>query len=81
MRKVVVDLGNRESCSGLTYVALSRAQVLESILLIPVSRDRFALLSSKKELQVRLTEEKRLLQAAAQTLLRYPDIVAESNLS
>jgi ATP-dependent exoDNAse (exonuclease V) alpha subunit len=76
--KIVVDLSGKESCAGLTYVALSRVNSLQNLLLVPVENDRFHQLKKKKELQHRL-KEVRLQRLAELTVLRYSNITAKSS--
>lgn len=78
--KIVVDLSDKESCAGLTYVALSRVKSLQNLLLLPVDDDRFHQLKTKRELHYRLKEELRLQQLAEGTLLRYSNVAAKSKI-
>ena len=61
MDKIILNLGNREFATGLTYTALSRAKELENIAFEPFPLlERIANLSKSKMFQNRLNEENRL---------------------
>ena len=59
--KVVIDVGNKEFSSGLTYVACSRVRHLKDLLFTsPFPYDRLSNLSKSLRLQDRLKEDSRL---------------------
>ena len=59
--KVVIDIGNKEFSSGLTYVACSRVRSLKDLLFTtPFSYERLSNLSKSKHLRERIQEEHRL---------------------
>jgi len=58
--KIWIDLGNSERSPGLSYVALSRARNLQSIIVEPMSFQRLESLGKSKTLNERVEEEKRL---------------------
>ena len=60
--KVVIDIGNKEFCSGLTFVACSRVRHLNDLLFVaPVSYQRFSNISNSARLRERLNEDQRLI--------------------
>lgn len=69
--RIVVDLGSKEGCTGLSYVGISRAELLERILLIPFADDRLEKTSRRPQLIMRVAEEKRLEKLATTTLQKY----------
>ena len=63
MDKVILNLGDREFASGLTYTALSRAKKLENIAFEPddfPTLERIMRIFNKDPFKERLLEEKRL---------------------
>ena len=62
LSKIIVNLGNKEYASGLTYTALSRTTHLQNIAFDPKfpPLDRFKSIFWTKRFQKRLAEEKRL---------------------
>lgn len=53
--KCIIDIGNREFCSGLTYVALTRARNLSDIMFKPFfSLTRFSCIGKQMSLQSRV---------------------------
>lgn len=68
--KVVIDVGKKEFSSGLTFVACSRVRHLNDILFDPpFPFQRVGNLSRSQRLQERLSEDSRLQQLEAATLL------------
>ena len=63
MDKIILNLGDREFASGLTYTALSRAKKFENIAFEPddfPTLDRIMRILNKDIFKERLLEEKRL---------------------
>ena len=59
--KVMIDIGRKEFCAGLTYVACSRVRRLKDLLFIsPFPYERLSNISKSKRLQERLCEDERL---------------------
>lgn len=73
-RKVVIDIGDREMCSGLTFVALSRAKRLDDIAFsFPMfSWRRMSRCAEGKHLQTRKNFEARLDGAGEVTEAKFP---------
>lgn len=56
--KVIIDIGKKEFCAGLTYVACSRVRRLKDLLFIsPFPYERLSNISKSKRLQKRLHED------------------------
>ena len=67
MDKIILNLGNREFATGLTYTALSRAKELKNIAFEPFPElDRIANLSKSAMFQNRRNEENRLKKKEAE---------------
>ena len=67
MDKIILNLGNKEFATGLTYTALSRAKELENIAFEPFpTLNRIANLSTGQRFQTRLKEENRLKKIEAE---------------
>ena len=61
LENVVIDIGKKEFCSGLTYVACSRVRRLQDLLFAsPFSYQRLSNISKSARLQQRLNEDERL---------------------
>ena len=58
--KAAIDLGNRETCTGLTFVCLSRANRIDDVLVTAMPLDRIDRLGQSPVLQARRVEEVRL---------------------
>jgi ATP-dependent DNA helicase PIF1 len=56
----IVNIGSKELCAGLTYVALSRVRQLSHLCIYPVNYDRLLKISKCSALNDRKQEEKRL---------------------
>ena len=54
--KAVVDLGPKEACTGLTFVCLGRAKILEDLMVEPMSFDRIGNLGNLSTMKARLQE-------------------------
>ena len=72
--KVVIDLGPKEACTGLTFVCLSRAKRLVDLMVEPMSFDRIGNLGNSSTMKARLQEEVRLVEFAQSTRVRYADM-------
>ena len=74
--KVVIDLGPKEACTGLSFVCLSRAKRLVDLMVEPMSFDRIGNLGNSSTMKARLQEEVRLVELliAQGTRVRYTDI-------
>ena len=71
--KVVIDLGPKEACTGLTFVCLSRAKRLVDLMVEPTSFDRIGKLENSATMKARLQEEVGLVELAQGTRVRYTD--------
>ena len=61
--KIILNLGEHEFSSGLTYTALSRAKKLQDIAFeVPLSFDRIMEIFNLDRFRQRLAEEERLSQ-------------------
>ena len=60
LEQIWVDLGKSERSQGLSYVALSRARNLQSIIVEPMSFERLDSLKNKPCVKMRINEENRL---------------------
>ena len=69
--QAVVDLGVKESCTGLTFVCLSRAKNIRDLVVEPMAFDRLSRLGESPTLKARMDEEVRLRQLALDTVSRY----------
>ena len=72
--KVVIDLGPKEACTGLTFACLSRAKRLVDLLVEPMSFERVGNLGNSSTMKARLQEEVRLVELAQGTRVRYTDM-------
>ena len=63
-----IDVGKKETTLGMTYVALSRARNLSS-LIEPMTYDRLSSIKKVESLKYRLNEENRLQAIANLTVL------------
>lgn len=64
LEKAWIDVGKKETTLGMTYVVLSCARNLLSLIMEPMTFDRLNSIKKNESLQYRLQEEKRL-QATA----------------
>ena len=55
--RVVIDLGPKEACTGLTFVCLSRAKRFVDLMVEPMSFDRKGNLGNSSTMKARLQEE------------------------
>ena len=58
--QIWIDLGKSERTPGLSYVALSRARNIKSLMIEPLSFERLDSLKDKAYIQKRKREEERL---------------------
>ena len=65
--KAWVDIGKKEYCTGMSYVALSRVRNLSSIVIEPITFDRLKCIGKSETLKYRLNEETRLKAIAKRT--------------
>ena len=72
--KVVVELGPKEACTGLTFVCLSGAKRLVDLMVEPMSFERVGNLGNSSTMKARLQEEVRLVELAQSTRVRYTDM-------
>ena len=68
LEKAWVDISKKECTLGITYVALSRARNLTSLVIEPMTYDRLSSIKKMQSLSYRLQEEKRLQVIANLTL-------------
>ena len=68
LEKAWVDIGKKECTLGITYVALSHARNLTSLVIEPMTYDRLSSIKKMQSLSYRLQEEKRLQVIANLTL-------------
>ena len=61
LKKVKIDLGDKEFAAGLSFVALSRARSLNDIYFKQFTFERLERIKNCKRLQERKKEEERLL--------------------
>ena len=66
-------MGPKETCTGLTFVCLSRAKRLVDLMVDPMSFDRIGNLGNSLTTKARLQEEVRLVELAQSTRVRYTD--------
>ena len=69
LEKAWIDLGKKETTLGMTYVALSRARNLSSLIIEPMTYDRLSSIKKVESLKYRLNEENRLQAVANLTVL------------
>ena len=60
LEKAWIDIGKKERTLGTTYVAISRARNLASLVIEPMTYDRLSTIKTIPSLQYRLQEEQRL---------------------
>ena len=72
--KVIIDLGPKEACTGLTFVCLSRAKRLVDLVVEPTSFDMIGNLGNSSTMKARLQEDVRLVELAQGTRVRYTDM-------
>ena len=71
--KAWVDVGNKESFDGLSYVDLSRVKQLADLIVEPFTFERLQKVSSSKSFQFRKAEENRLDELARKTATSLED--------
>ena len=69
LEKALNDVGKKETTLGMTYVALSRARNLSSLIIEPMTYDRLSSIKKVESLKYRLNEENRLQAIANLTVL------------
>ena len=69
--KVWIDIGKSEKTAGVSYVAISRAKMLDSCVIEPMTFEGLTSLKSSANLQYRLKEENRLEQLVQTTRSTY----------
>lgn len=69
--KAWIDIGKKETCLGISYVALSRVRNILSAIVEPMTFDRLSSIKKSKNLKYRLDEEKRLQEIANKTKLLF----------
>ena len=67
--KAWIDVGKKETTLGMTYVVLSRARNLSSLIIEPMTYDRLSSIKKVESLKYRLNEENRLQAIANLTVL------------
>ena len=60
MTNAVIDIGPREQTTGLSFVAMSRARSINSLLLAPFDFDKISRLSPAEGMRLRKDEEQLL---------------------
>ena len=70
-----VDIGEKESTLGITYVAISRVHNISSLVIEPMTFERLQKFRNSELLKYRLKEEQRLKQLSDKTVLSYSKIV------
>jgi len=60
LSKAWIDIGKSEKTPGITYVAISRAKTLTSLVIEPMTFERLTSIKSSATLHCRLQEESRL---------------------
>ena len=74
--KVILNIGDREFQTGLTFVGASRVKSFEGLSFKPFPNyDRFLQISSSPTLKKRMKEEERLELLHQRTLCKYHDII------
>ena len=69
--KVVIDIGKSEKAPGCSFVAASRVRSLSDAVFQPMSLERLSNIGKCKGLQLRLAEDKRLLELSQTTSQRF----------
>ena len=67
LEKAVIDIGNKECTTGLTFVALSRLKELKHAIIQPMSYQCLYSISRNKQLMVRIKEEQTLEELSDRT--------------
>ena len=80
IERVVIDIGNRENSSGLTFVALSRAKKMACMALDPFPNfDRLQSIANNHQLKARISHDNELVALSRLTRETYwPDIEADA---
>lgn len=60
MPQAVVDIGQHEMATGISFVALSRVKNLNNLFLIPFAYDRLTAIANGTRIEQRQNEEQRL---------------------
>ena len=68
LSKAWIDLGSSERTLGITYVALSRVEKIQDMVIEPVTLERLQAVKKLTNFKFRLEEEKRLDLLANETL-------------
>jgi ATP-dependent DNA helicase PIF1 len=75
--QVIIDIGNKEFCAGLTFVAISRVRCLSNIILSPpFTFQRLQNISKSRRLNERIMEEQRLQSLENSTLRHLSSTIA-----
>ncbi|CAB4010748.1 ATP-dependent DNA helicase PIF1 [Paramuricea clavata] len=64
LKKAWVDIGQKESALGISYVAISRVPNISSLVIEPTSFNRLSAIKESQTLKFRIMEEKRLNEIA-----------------
>ena len=76
LEKVILNIGEKEFQTGLTFVGASRVKTFEGLAFKPFPNyDRFTQISKSETLQKRIKEEERLEVLHQNTLYKYNDII------
>lgn len=78
--KAWVNLGSKESCAGLAYVALSRVRALKDLFVDPMTFERLTAVSKGTNFCYRIEEEKRLTELSTLTKQRFHSSNSEPSL-
>ena len=65
--KAWIDIGQKESTLGISYVAISRVRSLFSLIIEPISFERLSRIKESETLKYRIKEQKRLDEIAEKT--------------
>jgi ATP-dependent DNA helicase PIF1 len=71
LKKIIVELGKKESTLGISFVALSRVKNYKDFLIQPFPLDRLTKIKNSKLLNERVNEEIRIKEIVDITLNQY----------
>ena len=71
LKKAWIDIGKKESCLGISYVAMSRVRNFQSMVIEPMTFERMKSIKSVNSLKFRIEEEARLQRIANETINAY----------
>ena len=77
MKKIIIDLGKKESSLGISFVALSRVKHYSDVIIKPFTLDRLTKIKNSTVLKSRQDEEKRISVMVKKTLETFKGLFSD----